>query len=168
MSKGLIWQFDSGKLNCQKDWFGKLYCQKKGRIWQFDSSKKLNCQKKWFGKLNCPKEGKLYCPKEGFGNLVPANWIVKRRINVAIWVVKRIYWAILFRQTEISRGSIWQIVLSKGRIWQFNSSKLDCQKKNQCSKLSCRIVQRNENWIVQRKDLVIWFWQIELSKEESM
>jgi len=36
-------------------------------------------------------------------------------------------------QTEFSKGR--KTELFKGRIWKFDSSKLDCQKKNQCSKL---------------------------------
>ena len=96
LSKGRIWQFDSGKLNhCQKDWFQQTecskgsfgqfdygrfcklyYCPKEGSlIWQLHS-RKLNCHKDWFGKL-------YYCLKEG----------------LAIW----------FWQTELSKGLVWQI-----------------------------------------------------------
>jgi len=57
------------------------------------------------------------------------------------------------QQTELSKGSIGQFdssklncqtkdqgqtELSKGRIWQFDLSKLDCQKNNQFGKLSCQ------------------------------
>ena len=163
--------------------------------------------------MNCQKKNQcsnLSCQKDLLGNFIPANWNIKRRINLANCIVQRKDLAIQFKQTwlskeesmqqtELSKGSIGQFdssklncqtkdqgqtELSKGRIWQFDLSKLDCQKNNQFGKLSC---QKNllgnlipANWIVKRidlenctsivwrKDLAIWFQQIELSKEESI
>jgi len=77
----------------------------------------------WSLQFSCRWEVVVNCHKDLFGNVIPPanHWIVKTRINLANWCVKRIDLAIWFRQIKLSKGLIWKTVLSEKRkdlaIW---------------------------------------------------